>query len=325
MTEAKTLVVEDTLQDPRFAANPLVTGDPNIRFYAGAPLITEEGHVLGTVCVIDTKPRTFSPQQREALEALSRQAMGLLESRARLQEREKAIAALMQSEKLAAVGRVASSIAHAINNPLEAVTNLVYLSQHKTQEPDIREWLTQAGIELRRASSIASQALRFHKQSTKPRFTDCQQLFSTILSLHEARLMNSRITVEQRERARRSVTCFEDDVCQALSNLISNAIDAMPHGGRLLIRSREGTDWRSGRSGVVLTVADTGAGIDPEIQRRMFDAFFTTKGISGSGLGLWICAEIMRRHHGFISIRSTSRGLQCGTVVNIFLPFDVAD
>jgi signal transduction histidine kinase len=325
LSEAKTLIVEDTLLDPRFVTNPLVTGEPGIRFYAGAPLVTGAGHVLGTMCVIDTKPGKLSQKQKEALEALSRQAMALVESGARLKEKEKAVGALIQSEKLAAVGRVASSIAHAINNPLEAVTNLVYLSQRRNLDPDIRAWLIQAEQELRRASSIASQTLRFHKQSTKPRPTTCQQLFSTTLSLHEARLSNARIRVEHRERACRPVICFEGDVCQALSNIVSNAIDAMPNGGRLLIRSREGTDWGSGRDGVVLTLADTGTGIDPDIQKQMFEAFFTTKGIGGSGLGLWISTEIMRRHGGHISIRSTNAAAKSGTVVNLFLPFDAGD
>jgi len=121
----QTLIVQDTLEDERFAENPLVSGDPGIRFYAGAPLVAPNGHILGSLCVIDTKPRSLSARQVNALESLSRQVMTVFESRLGLIEHQRTSSALMQSEKLAAVGRVASSMAHEINNPLEAVTNLL--------------------------------------------------------------------------------------------------------------------------------------------------------------------------------------------------------
>ena len=318
MVEPRTLIVEDALLDPRFAENPFVLGGPRIRFYAGAPLIAPNGHILGTVCVFDIKPRVLSHAQISALEALARQVMTLLEARLQLAHNEKTAAALMQSEKIAAVGRVASSMAHEINNPLEAVTNLLYLARVVSQDAQQQQWLDQAELELRRIAIIANQTLRFHKQSSRPQPITCLSLFSTTLNLYEARLKNAGITVEKRKRANQPVECFEGDVRQVLSNLVTNAVDAMPCGGRLLVRSREGRHWRTDRKGLVLTIADTGTGIDHATQRRMFDAFFTTKGINASGLGLWISADIMQRHSGTISIRS-SRG--SGTVVLLFLPF----
>ena len=322
LTRPESLIVEDTLLDPRFSDNALVLGDPKIRFYAGAPLIAPDGHVLGTVCVIDTVPRVLSAAQVGALEALARQVMALLESRMRLMDNEKAAAALIQSEKLAAVGRLASSMAHEINNPLEAITNLLYLSRLQATDEEQRVWLDQAGMELRRIAIIANQTLRFHKQSTKPQAITCASLFATTLDLYEARLRNAGIVVEKRKRADEPVICFEGDVRQVLSNIVANAIDAMPHGGRFIVRSRKGTQWSSGRKGILFTLADTGTGINPETQRRLFEAFHTTKGISGSGLGLWISAEIMHRHLGQITVRSSQRPDSRGTVVVLFLPLD---
>ncbi len=123
LSDGQPLVVEDARSDLRFADNPLVLGDPSIRFYAGAPLKTPDGHVIGSLCVIDTKPRSLSSRQAKALTALARQVMVVLQTRLAAIEAKHASAALVQSEKLAAVGRLASSMAHEINNPLEAVTN----------------------------------------------------------------------------------------------------------------------------------------------------------------------------------------------------------
>jgi signal transduction histidine kinase len=319
------LIVKDTLLDPRFSDNPLVSGDPGIRFYAGAPLVDPHGHVLGTLCLIDNKPREISAAQVSALEALARQVMQLLEARMGALESQKAAKALMQSEKLAAVGRLASSMAHEINNPLEAVTNLLYLSRQRATDPDLENWLDQAEQELRRVSVIANQTLRFHKQSSKPQAITCLSLFSTTLSVYESRIKNAGITIEKRKRANEPVECFEGDIRQVLGNVVSNAIDAMPMGGRLIVRSREATNWRTGKRGLALTVADSGVGMDHDTQCRMFEAFFSTKGIGGSGLGLWISADIMHRHGGKITIRSSQDSAQTGTVVSLFIPFECAE
>jgi signal transduction histidine kinase len=318
----ETLIVEDTLLNPQFSQNPFVLGGPQIRFYAGAPLIAPNGHILGTVCVFDQKPRVLTPRQIEALESLSRQVMALMEARRGLMEYKKATVALIQSEKLAAVGRLASSMAHEINNPLEAITNLLYLARQNAISENVEMWLDEANLELRRISVLANQTLRFHKQSSRPQAITCLSLFSATLDAYESRIKNAGIIVEKRKRANAPVECFEGDMRQVLSNVVTNAIDAMPTGGRLIVRSREGTDRSTGRQGLVLTIADTGAGIDPNTQARMFEAFYTTKGIGGSGLGLWISADIMQRHEGKISIRSSQKAGQTGTVVTLFLPFE---
>ena len=317
----ETLIVPDTLLDPRFANNPFVLEPPRIRFYAGAPLIAPDGHILGTVCVFDTKPRMLTSSQIFALEALSRQVMALFAVRLKTIENERAAAAVMQSEKLAAVGRLAASMAHRINNPLEAVTNLIYLSRRRIQDAEIERWLDEADQELRRLSTIANQTLDFHKQASGPRAISCMNLFSTTLAAHESRLRNAGITVEKRKRANQRVVCFEGDIRQVLGNIISNSVDAMPAGGRLIVRSREHTEVKSGRKGLMLTIADTGVGMSRATQRRLFEAFFSTKEIGGVGLGLWSAAEIVKRHQGRIWIRSSQREGHRGTVVSLFLPF----
>ncbi len=240
-------------------------------------------------------------------------------------ELKRTTAALLQNEKLAAVGRLASSIAHEINNPLEAVTNLLYLAKASAEPGPVYDYLEIAERELRRVSVISNQTLRFNKQSTSPSVVSCSDLFSEALSIYGGRIVNSHIQVEKRKRAKRPAECFEGEIRQVLSNFISNAIDAIsPRGGRLILRSRETTRWKTGQRGLALTVADTGAGMSPEQQKKVFDAFYTTKGIGGTGLGLWISREIAERHHGAISFRSSQREGRSGTVFSLFLPFEAA-
>ena len=239
-----------------------------------------------------------------------------------ISERRKAMAALMQNEKLAAVGRLASSIAHEINNPLESVTNLLYIARSTTNPDEIAGLLDMADAELRRVAVITNQTLRFHRQSTSPQMVTCLALFATVLSMFEGKLRNSGIQVEKRTRATQPVRIFEGDIRQVLNNLVGNAVDAMPRGGRLLVRSREATRWSTGERGLMLTVADTGAGMPPEVLGRVFEAFYTTKGISGSGLGLWISRDIVDRHGGALRLRSSQRESHRGTVATLFLPFE---
>jgi signal transduction histidine kinase len=238
-------------------------------------------------------------------------------------ESKRAEQVLLQSEKLNAVGRLASSIAHEINNPLEAVTNLLYLAQRAAVSPTAQHYLEAAEVELQRVSAIANQTLRFYRQSTNSKPATAQELIGGTLPLYQGRLTNSRVTIERRDRTSRPFTCFDGEIRQVLSNLVGNAIDAMnPTGGRLLIRSREATDWATGRKGIVLTVADTGPGMSPSTLNRIFEPFFTTKDTSGTGLGLWISREIVDRHRGILKVRSSQSAPRCGTVFALFLPFD---
>ena len=243
-----------------------------------------------------------------------------------IEDRKRAEQALMQSEKLAAVGRLASSIAHEINNPLEAVTNLLYLARQASTNPDVMQYLDTAEQELHRVSVIANQTLRFHRQSTHPRSVGCNELITSVLTIFQGRFLNANVKVERRDGPCESVKCFEGEIRQVLSNLVGNAVDAMPpQGGRLIVRSRETCDWKTGRRGAAFTVADTGSGMNQKTLQRIFEAFFTTKDIGGTGLGLWISKDIVARHAGELRVRSSQKSGSSGTVFVLFLPFDAVD
>jgi signal transduction histidine kinase len=240
-------------------------------------------------------------------------------------DRKRAEAALIQTEKLAAVGRLASSIAHEINNPLESVTNLLYLAIGSESLEESKEYLLTAERELRRVSAISSQTLRFHRQSTKPTPLDPAETIRGCLSVQHGRIINGNVRVFERFRPSPPVLCFEGEIRQVLNNLIGNAVDALQSaGGRLLLRSRQGTRWSTGEQGVVLTVADTAEGMSRKTLKRIFEPFFTTKGEAGTGLGLWVSWEIVERHRGALSVRSRQAAHAHGTVFRLFLPFAAA-
>ena len=574
----RTLIVEDTYQDSRFIDNALVTGEPGIRFYAGAPIVTETGHALGTVCVIDRKPRTLEPAQIAALEALARQASSLLEhrlssaankalavkeqeareqaeadrerlwvamdaaslaawfydpnrnivggdrrmaklfgmselegpadvwlraivdedrarvgqefaaslegapydtnyrvlvdgdlrwlhARAKIHKnvdgssrmtgvceditREKlltldlakfaerlAIAqetsggttfdwdlrtnrvswignsfgrppseitdasqvfklvheadrdnlrrviqhsletgdeykyecrgywldgsvhwiatagkplrdelgqiatvvgvnlditdrkiseeALLRTEKLMAVDRLASTISHEINNPLEAVTNLLYITRTSPSLAQAdRDHLELADRELSRVSNIVARTLRFHRNSSSPMLVNAARIIDDVLGLYQSRLHSSKVETKLQVGSDVSFMAYEGDIRQVLNNLVGNAFDVMRQGGTLQIRARCATDWTGMRHGAVITVADTGAGIPLEARARLFEAFFSTKGIHGSGLGLGVAKRIVHKHHGRLLFR-TCTGPIAGTVFRLWLPLKAA-
>ena len=174
---------------------------------------------------------------------------------------------------------------------------------------------------MRRVSAIANQTLQFHRQSTNPGPVAAASLIDATLPLYQSRISNAHVKVERRDRARRPVTCLDGEIRQVLSNLIANAVDALSATERrLLIRSRDSTDWRTGRSGVTLTIADTGSGMSGDTISHVFEPFFTTKGNKGTGLGLWISLEIIDRHRGSLKVKSRQAAHGSGTVFTLFLP-----
>lgn len=234
-------------------------------------------------------------------------------------EQRRAAGALIQSEKLAAVGRLASSIAHEINNPLEAVTNLLYLSEHAANSPDVKQYLATAQQELARVSNIATQTLRFHRQSTHPRLTSLQELLDGVFTLFQPRLSAAGITVERQYLTNHQIVAFGGDLRQVFANVISNALDASQRGGRIVVRVRDACDNSGGR-GVRVSLADTGVGMSRETQRHIFEPFFTTKSATGTGLGLWVSSEILRNHNAIVRVRSSQAPGCHGTVFSIFFP-----
>lgn len=240
-------------------------------------------------------------------------------------DRKRSEEALRKTEKLAATGRLAASIAHEINNPLEAITNLLYLmSNHAGLEEPALGWVQMAEHEVKRVAEITQQTLRFYRQSTQAARTKLSELVDSVLSLHQVRLQHRDIRVEKQYDPEMDLHCFAGEIRQVFANLIGNAIDSMPEGGRLLVRARRTTDRRNPeRMGMLFTVADTGCGIAPEAQKHIFEAFFTTKEVTGTGLGLWVSSEIIAKHEGSIRVRSRQRttdGSASGTVFALFLP-----
>ncbi len=239
-----------------------------------------------------------------------------------LTEQRKREEALRRLEKLAAVGQLASSIAHEINNPLESLTNLLYLMRLSDSVEEIHEYVAVAQTELARVTEITMQTLRFHRQSSRSVEVDMADLMRSVVALYTGRLLVRRVTVEWRLPMVKKVLCLEGEIRQVLNNLVRNAVDAMGvQGGRLLLRLHPQYDSRSGRAGVRITVADTGEGIRPDIASRLYEAFLTSKELTGTGLGLWVSRAIVEKHGGRIRTR-TRRGERHGTVFSVWLPLD---
>jgi PAS domain S-box-containing protein len=239
-------------------------------------------------------------------------------------DRKRSEEALRKTEKLAATGRLAASIAHEINNPLEAITNLLYLlSTHSDLQEPARSYVEMAEHEVRRISEITQQTLRFYRQSTLPSRARLAELLDSVLALHQGRIRNLNITVEKRYDPNTTLYCFAGELRQVFANLIGNAVDAMPEGGQLTLRARRSRDWANpDRVGVRFQVADTGSGMPPKVIKRIFEPFFTTKEATGTGLGLWVSSEIVVKHHGSMRVRSQTQqqGGPSGTVFELFFP-----
>ncbi len=230
--------------------------------------------------------------------------------------------ALRKSEKLATAGRLAASIAHEINNPLESVTNSLYLAlQDSGLSAETKMYLETAEQELLRVAHITTQTLRFHRQSVSPVSTDICDIVDSVMALFRGRLDSKNIQVNA-ECERGSVAiCFGDEIRQVIANIVGNALDAMPHGGTLRLRVKRATSWAPNLPpGVKIVVADSGHGIPPAVLDRIFEPFVSTKEATGIGLGLWVTEGIVRKHGGWIRVRSRANTRPSGTVFRIFIP-----
>lgn len=237
-------------------------------------------------------------------------------------ERLKSETALRESEKLAVVGRMASSIAHEINNPLEAVTNLIYLALKSEISAQAAALLRQAEHELTRVNHIAKATLHFHRQRSEPAEVDLVEILESTLLLHEGRLRSTEVATERRFGEHPRIHCLANEIRQIFANIVSNAIDAMfrnTEPRRLIVRIVKAADPRSGRPGVRVMIADTGCGIPESARRHIFEPFFTTKAATGTGLGLWISAESVQKQQGTMRFRSRTTGPHRGTVFSVFL------
>jgi PAS domain S-box-containing protein len=229
--------------------------------------------------------------------------------------------ALRKSEKLATAGRLAASIAHEINNPLAGVTNALYLALlDEGLGEETREYLKTAEQELQRVSQITTQTLRFHRQAKGAERVDVCEIVDSVLALFKGRLASKQIKVKEECERGALATCFGDEIRQVVANLVSNAMDATAEGV-IRLRVRVTGSWTRGMwmQGVKIVVADTGCGIPEAVVGHIFEPFVTTKEATGIGLGLWVSDGIVRKHGGWIRVRSTG----AGTVFAIFLPANV--
>ena len=234
--------------------------------------------------------------------------------------------ALKMSERLAATGRLAHSIAHEINNPLEAVGNLLYLMDQGCSEADLKVYIAQATAELARVSRITKQTLAFHREATAPIDLNVAELVDSVLSLYGPQIAARKVSVRRQFAPDLMIRGLPSSLQQAVSNILSNAIEASGPGGEIVLRVSHSRDWRHLQSeGVRILIADNGRGIPPELRQRVFDAFFTTKGTKGSGLGLWLSLGIIHKHGGHVLLRSSVDPACSGTCFSIFLPYRGAE
>jgi two-component system, NtrC family, sensor kinase len=229
--------------------------------------------------------------------------------------------ALRETEKLAAMGRVAGIIAHEINNPLAAITNIFYLLRnHPSLGDDARRLADLAEEELERVSHITRQTLSFYRESKQPISVFVPEVLDDVLELQHKTLVANRITVRKHYQSAAMVKGFPVELRQVFLNLIGNAIQAMPDGGVLGVYVRESTDWTTNLRGTIASIVDTGKGIRPEDRSRLFQPFFSTKSTKGTGLGLWISQGIVQKHEGRITCRTFRAGDGSVTSFRVFLP-----
>ncbi|HET6219005.1 MAG TPA: ATP-binding protein [Acidobacteriaceae bacterium] len=240
-------------------------------------------------------------------------------------ERKRAEEALRKTEKLAAAGRLATSIAHEINNPLEAVTNLLYLLRHQPSlDEEASGYADLAQQEISRVAEMTQQTLRFYRQSTLPAVANIAELLESVLTLFTGRMLALQIKVSRKIGTDLDLYCFSGELRQVFANLIGNAIDAMAQGGYLWLSVRRSRSWLDGTPGIRLFVADTGCGMTQATRLRIFEPFFTTKEATGTGLGLWVSSEIIGKHNATVRVFSrpsgAANGGQSGSVFMLFFP-----
>jgi PAS domain S-box-containing protein len=241
-----------------------------------------------------------------------------------IEERRLAEEALRRSEKLAATGRLAATIAHEINNPLTSVTNLLFLlATDQRLSKDLNFYAEMAQTELARVSHITKQTLAFHRESDVPVRVNLNEVIESVTYLLNHKIRTKTVHLVQALQPTADVMGYPNELRQVVTNIMENAIEASPEGGRVTIRLYPSVEWNnSHKPGVRLIVADEGCGVPEQLRQRIFEPFFTTKGEKGTGLGLWVTNGIVQKHGGFIRTRSRTEPDRSGTVFSVFLPLN---
>jgi signal transduction histidine kinase len=234
-------------------------------------------------------------------------------------ERKRAEAALLISERLASLGRMAATVSHEINNPLEALTNLIFLAGHSEGLPTMaKECLKEAELELQRVAHITRQALGFYRETTAAASVRIESVIESALELLKGKINAKKAIVLRDWKAEQEATIVVGELRQVFSNLLTNSLDAIDEYGVIKMR----TSNYQGRTGprIRISISDNGKGIDPAVRAHIFQPLYTTKGTTGTGLGLWVTRQLIEKHGGSISVRSCSRGLRTGSTFSVSLP-----
>jgi signal transduction histidine kinase len=237
-----------------------------------------------------------------------------------ISDRKKDERMAIEADKIATTGRMAAAIAHEINNPLASVLNLIFLvRQGGLSKEETQKYLATAESELERVSHIARQTLGYYRDTGSPSEVHLRDLMGNVLSVYKSKVLAHSIVVDAVYTDLKKISVHPGEIVQVFSNVVSNAVDSMRHGGRLLIAITQTKEIE--RNGLKIAVKDTGHGIRHEDLGRVFEPFFTTKGNLGTGIGLWVARQLVERHGGQISISSSTGHDDHGTNVTIYLPF----
>jgi two-component system NtrC family sensor kinase len=312
-----------TIQE-RFASYPSCS-------YAMWPVHSAESNLSGVILQVieETSVQRDAVAMNEALmlgmirqQELTDTAEALnTQLRSEMAARQKAEEALVKSEKLASVGRMAAVIAHEINNPLAAVMDLVYLAQTTPGAPaPILEYLATATGELKRIAHITRQTLGFYREIFSPTTFNVFSLLDSVVDLLQAKIKSKRAVVVLQCDKELQITAVHGELRQVFSNLLANSLDAIGRGGKVTLRATLSRDFEEGTAHIRVSIADSGVGVELAAVPRLFEAFFTTKGMTGNGLGLWVSRQIIAKHGGSIRVRSSTGGEHRGTTFSVSLP-----
>lgn len=274
---------------------------------------------LGNIVLLERPLRaeTLISTVRAALRSRRRQ----YEMRDHLVAARLAEVALRKSEKLAVAGRLALSISHEINNPLAAVTNLLYLIGHSSSLDEAKGMAETARRELARVAEIVTQTLRYYRDPSKPSVVHIEEIVDSALTFYRDRIASAEIEVERDFRSCSPIVAIAGELRQVIFHLVGNAVEAIGHRGSLKIRAANARQQSNDSlSGVRLTIGDTGSGISPAVRDSLFEPFVSTKDNTKVGLGLWLSSQIVHRHGGTIQVKSRVLRPFSGTVFSVFLP-----